>query len=148
MLFRSAHKLTTNPQIVNMINAQKVALEAQKYQNAEHLRALAVHRLTQLAIDDDVKPAQQLKALELIGKITEVALFTERREVIKVTDTQEAKAKLIESLKLAMRGNNSPQTIEADFSMMADTKAQQEADEAQSLLDEIAGHDEIGRAHV
>ena len=131
-----AHMLSQNPKIKAQIEAQKVALEAMKYQNAEHLRALAVHRLTQLAIDEGVKPAQQLKALELIGKITEVALFTERREVIKVTDTAEAKAKLIESLKLAMRSGD---TIDADFIMTADAKAKQEADEAESLLAEISG---------
>ena len=139
-----AHMLSQNPKIKAQIEAQKVALEAMKYQNAEHLRALAVHRLTQLAIDEGVKPAQQLKALELIGKITEVALFTERREVIKVTDTAEAKAKLIESLKLAMRSGD---TIDADFIMTADAKAKQEADEAESLLAEIAGHDDTQAGH-
>lgn len=134
-----AHMLSLNPKISQQIDATKLALEAMKYQNAEQLRALAVHRLTQLAIDDDVKPAQQLKALELIGKITEVALFTERREVIKITDTAEAKAKLIESLKLAMRTGKA-QTI--DYVMRDDASADNDdarQSEADSLLKELHG---------
>lgn len=138
------HKLANSPKVQNMIDAFKLANEANKYLLPAHLRALAVQRLTELAISEDVKPAQQLKALELIGKITEVALFTERREVIKVTDTAEAKAKLIESLKLAMRSGN---TIEADFTMAADAKAKTEAEEADSLLAEIAGHDDTQAQH-
>ena len=138
------HKLANSPKVQNMIDAFKLANEANKYLLPAHLRALAVQRLTELAINEDVKPAQQLKALELIGKITEVALFTERREVIKVTDTAEAKAKLIESLKLAMRSGN---TIEADFTMTADAKAKTEAEEADSLLAEIAGHNDTLAIH-
>ena len=137
----AGHMLSLNPKIQQSIDAFKVANEAMKYQNAEQLRALAVHRLTQIAIDGDVKPAQQLKALELIGKITEVALFTERREVVKITDTAEAKAKLIESLKLAMRGNK-PKTIDADYIMADDAKAKQEQADADSLLAELSGHDD------
>lgn len=102
----SAHKLASKPKIEAMINAFKVANEAMKYQTPVQLRALAVQRLTELAIDEDVKPAQQLKALELIGKITEVALFTERREIIKVTNPQEAREKLIQSIKLAIKSEN------------------------------------------
>jgi hypothetical protein len=102
----SAHKLAQIPKIQAMIDSFKVANEAMKYQTPLQLRALAVQRLVELSIDEDVKPAQQLKALELIGKITEVALFTERREIIKTTNPQEAREKLIESIKLALRNEN------------------------------------------
>jgi hypothetical protein len=43
-----------------------------------------------------------LKALELLGKITEVSLFTHRTEVIKTDNSESMKEKLIKSLALAM----------------------------------------------
>lgn len=119
-----AYKLTQNPQISSMIEAQKLALEAQKYTTPLHLRALTIHNLTMLALDAEVKPAQRLKALELLGKITEVALFTERREVVQITDSEDMRAKLLHSLQLAI-GNS--QAIDAEYST------------ADDLLAEIAG---------
>ena len=95
-------KLAKNPTIAMQVEAFKVALEAQKYQTPAHLRALAIHRITEKALDPECPPAQQLKALELLGKITEVALFTERREVIKVSDPSEMRAKLMASIQLAL----------------------------------------------
>ena len=109
-----------------MIDAQKVALEAMKYQTPAHLRALAIQRLTEMAIDPDVKPAQQIKALELIGKMTEVALFTERKEIVNVTNTAEAKAKLIESIKLALSSANvqDAELVEQDDSLERELKGE------------------------
>ena len=95
-------KLAKNPTIAMQVEAFKVALEAQKYQTPAHLRALAIHKITEKALDPECPPAQQLKALELLGKITEVALFTERREVIKVSDPSEMRAKLMASIQLAL----------------------------------------------
>ena len=125
-----AHRLALNPKIQHMIEAQKVALEAMKYQTPAHLRALAIQRLTELAIDDNIKPAQQLKALELIGKMTEVALFTERKEIINVSNTAEAKAKLIESIKLALSSANiqEGELIEDDDSLERELKGEALAD--------------------
>ena len=118
------YKLTQNPAIASMIEAQKLAIEAQKYTTPLHLRALTIHNLTIMALDPEVKPAQRLKALELLGKITEVALFTERREVVQVTDSEDMRAKLLHSLQLAI-GNS--QAIDAEYST------------ADDLLAEIAG---------
>ena len=95
-------KLAKNPTIAMQVEAFKVALEAQKYQTPAHLRALAIHKITEKALDPECPPAQQLKALELLGKITEVALFTERREVIQVSDPSEMRAKLMASIQLAL----------------------------------------------
>jgi hypothetical protein len=66
------------------------------------LRALAIHKITEKVLDDKCPPAQQLKALELLGKITEVALFTERREVVSVSNPAEMREKLMASIQLAI----------------------------------------------
>lgn len=95
-------RLTKDQAIATQIEAFKVALEAQKYQTPLHLRALTIHKLTEKVLDPDCPPAQQIKAMELLGKITEVALFTERREVIQTTNSEQMKEKLLNSLRLAI----------------------------------------------
>jgi hypothetical protein len=101
-----------------------VALEANQFITPASLRALAIHKITEKALDPDVPPAQQLKALELLGKITEVALFTERREIVQVTNSQEMKDKLLNSIRLAISSQGATDI---------------EVDDADSLLAEITG---------
>jgi hypothetical protein len=119
-----AQKLTKNPSIATQIEAFRVALEANQFITPASLRALAIHKITEKALDPDVPPAQQLKALELLGKITEVALFTERREIIQVTNSQEMKDKLLNSIRLAISSQGATDV---------------EVDDADSLLAEITG---------
>ena len=102
---KNGQALAKNKAIQTQIDAFKVALEAQKYQTPAHLRALAIHRITEKALDPECPPAQQLKALELLGKITEVALFTERRAVIQVSDPSEMREKLMASIRLAIENS-------------------------------------------
>ena len=57
------------------------------------------------------KTAQQLRALELLGKVTEVAAFTERREIIKVNTSGTAKSRLLASLRLAIEDSVTDVTL-------------------------------------
>ena len=107
----NGQKLVKNEAIQRQIEAYQVALEAQKYTTPAHLRALTIHKLTEKALDPDIAPAQQIKALELLGKITEVALFTERREIIQTSNSSEIRAKLLNSIRLAISSQNA-ETIE------------------------------------
>jgi hypothetical protein len=84
------------------IDALKLANEARKYATPAALRSLVIERLTAHAIDDTVKPAQRLRALELLGKVTEIAAFTERREIVKLTSSIDAKAQLLSVLRAAI----------------------------------------------
>lgn len=99
---RKGQELSKVDAIQTQIEAFRVALEAQKYQTPLHLRALTIHKLTEKVLDPDCPPAQQIKAMELLGKITEVALFTERREVIQHNTSDQMKEKLLSSLRLAI----------------------------------------------
>lgn len=120
-----AQRLLKNPQINHMIEAVKVSIEAQKYLFPAHLRSLAIQKLTEKALDDKVPPSVQVKALELIGKMTEVSLFTERKEIIKTDNTTEAKTKLLKTLA---------QAIATSRSISQDKKR-----DAETLLAEITG---------
>lgn len=116
-------KLVKNPSISTQIEAFKVAIEAQKYTTPAHLRALAIHKITEKALDPNVPPAQQLKALELLGKITEVSLFTHRIETVQTVSSSDMRDKLMESIRLAISNS---QAIDV------------EAHNADDLLAEIA----------
>jgi hypothetical protein len=117
--------LAKNPVIAMQVEAIKLSIEAQKYLLPAHLRALTIQKLTEKALDPDVNHAQQIKALELLGKITEVALFSERKEIITTDTSATAKDRLIQSLAQAIRSS-------AHISI--DKKA-----EADQLLAEITG---------
>ena len=116
-----AQKIAKNPHIIELANRITLALEAAKYQTPAHIRALTIHELTKHAISDDTAPAQRIKALELLGKITEVALFTERRETVVTTDSTEARAKLMAAMKLAISNS---QAIEAEYTSADDLLAE------------------------
>lgn len=121
-------KLTKDQAIALQIDAFKVAMEAQKYQTPAHLRMHIIHSLTQKTLNPEVPHAQQLKALELLGKITEVSLFTQRIEHIKTDSSEAMREKLIKSLSMAMNSTGDKKI--AEYS-------------AESLLAELTGEAQV-----
>ena len=107
---RRGQELVKRSAVQAQIDAYKAAFEAAKYTTPAHLRSLAIHQLTMHALNEECPPAQRIKALELIGKMTEVALFTERREVVQVTDAAQIKARLMDTLRQAVQA----QAIDVD----------------------------------
>jgi hypothetical protein len=65
-------ELANNSDSRQQIDAFKLAFEAQRYTSPAHLRALAIQQLTEHSLNPDWPPAQRVKCLELIGKMTEV----------------------------------------------------------------------------
>jgi hypothetical protein len=121
---RNAQAIVSNSKVSTYITALEQAKEAETYLLPARLRSIAIHRLTGLALNDEINPAQQLKALELIGKMTEVALFTERRELVKVTDSEQMRDQLMKSIRLAFSSGGAIDV---------------EASEVDNLLNEISG---------
>jgi hypothetical protein len=76
----NAHKVANNDNVKLMIEAYSRAFEAREYQKPERLRELVIHQLTEMALNPEVKDAQRIKSLELLGKVSEVGAFTERKE--------------------------------------------------------------------
>jgi len=102
-----ASKLSRSPNVATYITALEAQKEVEEYLLPPRLRAMAIHKLSSMALNDDLPPAQQLKALELVGKMTEVALFTERRELVHTMDSNTLKAKLMEAVQLAIKNSSS-----------------------------------------
>ena len=90
------HKLANNPKIANMIEAFTLANEAREYLIPAQIRTMAIQNLVSIAIDEGEKSSNKLKDLELIGKMSEVALFSERKEHIHLHSSIDIKAKLLE----------------------------------------------------
>jgi len=111
------------------IAAFQVAQAAAAYATPALLRSLVIERLTAAAIDPAVKPAQQLRALELLGKVTEVAAFTERREIVKVDTSGTAKSRLLASLRLAIESSVTDVTLKPATELLEEL-AQSNAEKA------------------
>lgn len=102
---RRGQDLAKRGAVAAQVEAFKGAIEAQKYATPAHLRALVITELTKAAINEDFPPATRVNALKLLGTITEVAAFTERREVRQVSDSAAIKEKLLASLRLAVQSS-------------------------------------------
>jgi hypothetical protein len=100
------------------------AFEAREYQKPAQIRELIVHNLLKLSLSEDVKEAQRLKALDMLGKLSDVQAFTERKETTVIHESSKAKAQLLDQLKTIISGDNLVRDIDTD---------------AESLLAELTG---------
>ncbi len=120
----NAHKVSNNDNVKNMIEAYSRAFEAREYQKPERLRELVIHQLTELALNPEVKDAQRIRSLELLGKVSEVGAFVDRKETRVIHESSKIKERLLDQLKTI---------INVDAS---------EIDEGESLLRELSGIDQ------
>lgn len=93
------YTLAADPRIKREIEAYKVAIEAAKYRNPAQLKEHLIHQLVQHSINPETPPAQQIKALELIGKLYEVGAFEERKTTTVIHQSSNIKAQLLERLR-------------------------------------------------
>lgn len=119
-----AQKLMRNPRISHLIEAYQQANEAREYHSPTRLRELVIHQLTMHALAEDVPPAQRIKSLELLGKVTEVGAFTERKESVVIHESSKLKQKLLDQLK----------------TIVSEDGAQVTEDEGDKLLKELMGY--------
>ena len=95
----NGHALSKHTGVQLEIEAYRLAAEAEKQRTPAQLRALVIHQLTKHALDEACPPAQRIKALELLGKVSEVAAFTERKETTVINQSGDLKRKLLDQLK-------------------------------------------------
>ena len=97
--------LMNDPRVAQEIQALEMAERAQVYRTPARLRALVVETLTQVATDTTQRTSDRLRAAQLIGQITEVAAFTERKEVTTISNSATARAKVLEEIQDLMRSS-------------------------------------------
>ena len=117
----NAHVVSNNENVKLMIEAYKRAFDAREYQKPERLRELVIHQLTEMALNPEVKDAQRIRSLELLGKVSEVGAFMDRKETKVIHESSKIKERLLDQLKTI---------INVDAS---------EIDEGESLLRELSG---------
>jgi hypothetical protein len=102
-----ANRLAKNPKIATMIEAFQVANEAREYLIPAQIRTMAIQNLVSIAVNEGEKTSNKLKALELIGKMSEVSLFNETKTHLHLHSSADIKGKLLEGLRLAFSSSRS-----------------------------------------
>jgi hypothetical protein len=95
------HKLMKNPAISAMIEAFTLANEAREYLIPAQIRTMAIQNLVSIAINDGEKTSNKLKALELIGKMSEISLFAETKTHVHLHSSEDIRGQLLEGLRQA-----------------------------------------------
>lgn len=108
-----ARKLKTNPLISTTIDAMVLSNEAMKYADASSLRNLVIHSLVQVLIDPDAKHATKVASAKVLGTVTEVAAFTERKEISHVKNSDAIKDQIMAQLKTMMLSTDDAVTVDA-----------------------------------
>ena len=110
-----AYKLKRRPEVAASIEAFERAIELQKYYTSAGLRALVIESLVKVITDESSNASQITNAAKVLGTVTEVAAFTERKEVTTITSSQDARARVMMQLRDMMKSNASDAVeIEAD----------------------------------
>jgi hypothetical protein len=97
-------KLANRPDIALLINAYSDAIEASKYRTPAQLRELVIHQLTITAVSDEVSVRDRLTALKMLGTVSEVSAFTERKESLVIHESSKVKQQLLDQLKTIVNG--------------------------------------------
>ena len=137
-----AYKLRNNPDIIQLQEAYSAALEGQRYQTPAALRALVIDSLVKVIIDPEANHGQVVAAAKVLGTVTEVAAFTERKEVTTITSSEAARAKVMQQLRDMMKSDATDvQTLELDaLSLENELRATHETPTTPNGLEESHTH--------
>ena len=109
------YKLASDPRIALEVEAYKLAIESAKHRTPEALRSLVIQSLVQVLIDPDAKQATKVQASKVLGTVTEVSAFTERKEIRHIRSSEDTKAKIMGQLREMLNaGAEDATVIEAD----------------------------------
>jgi len=121
-----AYALKKHEGIKATIEAFRLSNAAAEYHTPQQLRDLVIHSLVQVVIDPDAKHATKVAAAKVLGTVTEVAAFTERREVHTIKSSGDAKNELLAKLR----------------ALMTSTATDATARDANALIDELTPPDD------
>jgi hypothetical protein len=109
----AGYRLSTDSRIINEVEAYRLASEAAKHRTAGQLRDLVIQSLVQVVIDPDAKHSAKISAARVLGTVTEVAAFTERKETRVITSSANAREQIMQQLREMMKAGASD-AIEID----------------------------------
>jgi hypothetical protein len=117
-LAKDPYTLAADPRIALEVEAYKLAIEASKYRTPAALRELVIQSLVQVVIDPEAKQATKVAAAKVLGTVTEVAAFTERKEVHTITSSADTKAKIMAQLRQMLNAGASDATVVESDSLL------------------------------
>jgi hypothetical protein len=94
-----ASQLKADDRIKNEILAYQLAIESQKYQSAANIRALVVQSLVQVLIDPESSPSHRISAGKVLGSISEIGMFVDRKEITHVQASDDIRQTIMQQLK-------------------------------------------------
>jgi hypothetical protein len=116
----NASRLAADERIKAEIAAYEIAIQAAEHRTPSALRDLVIHSLVQTLIDPETGPAQRIQAAKVLGTVTEVAAFTDRKEVTTITSSEDARAKVMHELRLMMNQDSVDATVIDAESLLAE----------------------------
>lgn len=123
------YKIAADPRIAREIEAYKLAQEAAKHRTPQQIRDLVIQTLVQQVIDPDIPPAIRTQSAKILGQVTEVAAFTERRESVVHHSSDKLRAQILEQVQALMQPRQvSGETIEQDAASLLDELASSQQD--------------------
>lgn len=93
------------------VQAYEAAIEAAKYRTPAALRELVIQSLVSVVINPETKDSVKVAAAKVLGTVTEVAAFTERKEVRTISSSEDARAKIMGELKRIITDSATDATI-------------------------------------
>jgi hypothetical protein len=109
------YRLAADPRIAREIEAYELAIESAKLRSPAALRELVIQSLVKVIVDPESKAGQITAAAKVLGTVTEVAAFTERKEVRTISSSEDARARVMAELRgLITLGASDATVIEAD----------------------------------
>jgi predicted transcriptional regulator len=109
------YELAKDVRIQAEIEAYKLAIEASKHRTPAALRELVIQSLVQVVIDPKAKQSTKVAAAKVLGTVTEVAAFTERKQVHTISSSADTKAQIMGQLREMLKaGAEDATVIEAD----------------------------------
>jgi hypothetical protein len=95
----NASRLKADSRIKAEIEAYQLAIESQKYQSAANIRALVVQSLVQVLIDSESSPAHKISSAKVLGSISEIGMFVDRKEITHVNSSDDIRNTIMDQLR-------------------------------------------------
>jgi hypothetical protein len=103
------------------IDAIKRAQEAEHLKNPLALRSLVIQTLVEVASNPDAKHSDRLAAVKILGGVTEVAAFSEKKETKVIISSSNARAEILAELRLLANAHaTDAKVIDAQASELLD----------------------------
>jgi hypothetical protein len=116
------YTVAAHPGVAREIEALNLAEQAAAYRTPGKLREFVIQTLLEVALDPETKAAVRVQAVKTLGTVTEVAAFTERKEVRTINTSEAARARVLDEIKALMAASDDVVDVQA-----------------KSLLDELTG---------